>query len=128
MKQSLRLSLFFITIVLAAPATACSLILPGPEHAVSAQAVAIGKVVSEKIVESMPDEEYARSRSVTVLVTHQLKGLMPATVRSGISCGLGYAPVHSRVVVYMEAPGVFGVVEADGDYERAVRAKLRAAP
>jgi len=112
--------------MLAAPAAACSFLFPSPEEAASAQSVAIGKVISEKIAESAPGEEYQRSRSVTVSVTHQLKGSMPAIVRSGISCGLAYAPVDSRVIVYMLEPGVFGVVEVVGDYERDVRAKLRA--
>jgi len=96
----------------------------GLEEVVASKAVAIGKIVDEKIRESAPGEEYYRSRSVTAALVQPLKGSIPFPVQSGISCGAGYAPLGSRVIVFMVEPGLYGVVESTPDFERRLRKSL----
>ena len=86
--------------------------------------VAIGVVTSERIADHLDAGEYRRSRSVTVRVESVLVGNFPASVQVATSCGLGYPPKDSRVVVFYPERNVYGVWEANDGFESAVLAAM----
>ena len=127
MRDLLRLIVFLVGSAATGMAVACSWVPMSVDQALFAKAIAIGKVVDEQVVDSMPGGEFRRSRSVTVALVENLRGSIQFPVRSGISCGSSYAPVGSRVVVVLVEPGLYGVVEATDTFERELRVKVKSA-
>jgi len=124
MAKTLQLVVLLLGLMCGPAAFACSWVPASIDEVAAARAIAIGKVVDERIRETPPGEEYYRSRSVVAQLLQPLRGSIHFPVRSAISCGSSYAPVGSRVIVYMIEPGLYGVVEATPELERLLRKKL----
>ena len=127
MHTSLQVAVVCFLLAIFGTALACSSVPISPREIASAPAVSIGMVVGERIRESAPGEEYYRSRTAIVQVTQRLKGSMPSQVLVGISCGSGYAPAGTRVVVAMMEPNIFGLSVSEHGFEQAVLTELRLA-